>query len=181
MFGFLRARGGTSNFLQIPLPEVKGRLYVSPMPFGPYDTANAVFKEYVRARIDRVVPLVTDAEIERKAKRDPFKAYEKQGMKVTRIPFADLTAPVLAEIQDVMGELLECLQRERIVVHCNAGVGRTGVMASCMIRGLRHCTGEEAVMTAKQFMQTDLTSEQQRFVDRFELAEGEAEAGASAS
>ena len=52
----------------------------------------------------------------------------------------------------------------------NAGVGRTGVMVCCILRALRGCDGDDAVAYAKRFMQTDLTAEQKRFIDRFDMS-----------
>jgi protein-tyrosine phosphatase len=157
----------TTNFLRIPL-EVGGRLYVSPMPYGPYDTTNALLRVYRRHHISRVIALVTDGEVKQKAKRNLFGIYAKHGMAVFRVPFPDLTAPVQQDISRDMPGILEALKSENVVVHCNAGIGRTGIMVCCIIRAIRGCSGEEAIDYVRSHMHTDLTSEQRRFICTWE-------------
>ena len=158
--------------VRIPL-DVKGRLYVSPMPFGPYDPGNALLKIYRQHKINFAVMLVTDVELARKAKRDVVEAYKKSGIDPIRFPIADYTSPELHAFSKVVDKVAGYLRAgAHVVVHCNAGVGRTGVMACCIVRDILNNSAEEAVSYVKQFMQTNMTDEQLRLTARFKpLAE----------
>ena len=50
----------SKNFVRIPLKS-KGRLFVSPMPYGPYDKFNEVINSYKHYKVRNVVILVTEA------------------------------------------------------------------------------------------------------------------------
>lgn len=68
MLKFLSHRAADNThgiFRQVPL-TVKGRLYVSPMPFGAYDTGNRVLKLYKENKINHVFLIATDEEIRKK-------------------------------------------------------------------------------------------------------------------
>ena len=52
-------------------------------------------------------------------------------------------------------------------IHCNAGVGRTGVMACCIVRNITGKSTGDAIEYVRQHMQTNMTDEQMRLVDRF--------------
>ena len=54
-----------------------------------------------------------------------------------------------------------------MAVHCNAGVGRTGVMTCCIARNFSEKMPAEAIDAVRQFMQTNMTDEQMRLIDRF--------------
>jgi protein-tyrosine phosphatase len=153
--------------VRIPL-DTKGRLFVSPMPFGPYDPGNKLLKIYRQNRIEFAVILVTDSEIEKKAKRDILKLYQQQGIEPIRFPIADYTSPELHAFSKVVDQVSGYLRAgASVAVHCNAGVGRTGVMACCIVRDFSGMTAGEAIDYVRQFMQTNMTEEQIRLVDRF--------------
>lgn len=158
--------------VRVPL-EVKGRLYVSPMPFGPYDPGNALLKTYRQHHVQFVVMLVTDEELEKKAKRNVLAIYEKNSIEAIRFPIADYTSPELHQFSKVVDQVAGYLRAgAHIAIHCNAGVGRTGVMTCCVVRDIMKCNTEEAIRHVKGHMQTNMTDEQMRLVERFQpLAE----------
>jgi len=151
-------------FVRIPL-DCPGALYASPMPFGPYDRFNRVLKNYRRNRVKAVVVLVTDQEIAKKCRRDLLAVYEKYGITALHTPVPDLTSPSHSMVTQLIDRLQERLLRgERIAVHCNAGVGRTSVILACVVKRLRQIDGVAAAAYVRQFLHINMTSEQQRFV-----------------
>ena len=153
--------------VRVPL-ETKGRLYCSPMPFGPYDPHNSLLKIYKKNKIKFAVMLVTDAELAKKAKRDVIKIYKENGIEPIRFPIADYTSPELHEFSKVVDQIVSHLRAgANVAIHCNAGVGRTGVMTSCIVRDIKKCSSSEAIEYVRNSMQTNMTDEQMRLVGRF--------------
>lgn len=153
--------------VQIPL-DVKGKLYCSPMPFGPYDPGNGLLKLYKRNKIRFAVMLVTDVELAKKAKRDVIKTYKENGIEPIRFPIADYTSPKLHDFSKVVDQVAGYLRGgANIAVHCNAGVGRTGVMTCCIVRDIMKLNADESIEYVKSHMQTKMTDEQMRLAARF--------------
>ena len=153
---------------RVPL-EVKGRLYVSPMPYGPYDAGNALLKVYRKLSINFAIVLVTDEELKKKAKRDLLAIYESRHIEVIRFPIADYTSPELHAFSKTVDQVAGYLRAgAHMAVHCNAGVGRTGVMTCCIVRDINKLSAKDAIGYVKQHMQTNMTDEQVRLVERFQ-------------
>jgi protein-tyrosine phosphatase len=153
--------------VRIPL-EVKGELFISPMPYGPYDPGNALLKVYKQNRVTFAIMLVTDTELEKKAKRDLLKIYKQHHIQPIRFPIADYTSPELHAFSKTVDRVTGYLRAgAHMAVHCNAGVGRTGVMACCIVRDVTGRTSAEAIEYVREFTQLNMTDEQMRLVDRF--------------
>lgn len=153
-------------FRRIPLLS-SGQLFASPMPFGAYDRGNRILKIYKRRRIDHVIMLVTEEELEQKARRDLKRLYSANGIPFSQFPFRDFQAPSLRAIERLVREARSRLTTQRIVVHCHAGVGRTAVALSCIVMEQDGLEANEAIAHVKRSMMVRMTDEQIHLVRRF--------------
>ncbi len=154
-------------FREIPMKS-PGKLFTSPMPSGAYDKRNRLLKIYKNYRIDHVFSLVTDKELELKARKPLFKEYEKRGITYSRYIIEDFQAPSGDVIHKLVDEAIERLnKKQHLLVHCHAGVGRTSVAVSCIYMTLTGCSPEEAIQHVKDHMLVNITTEQTRYIKQF--------------
>ena len=76
--------------------------------------------------------------------------YRAAGFEVHHFPVEDFTAPELEQVAESCLVIEESLAAGRkVLVHCNAGIGRTGAILACsLVRG--GATPEEAVRRVRQ-------------------------------
>jgi nicotinamide-nucleotide amidase len=153
----------STTFCRIPL-HVAGELYVSPMPYGRYDSER-VFRYFKQEQIQHVVMLLSDREIKKRCKRDLKKLYQKNHMSITQFPMVDFLQPGHGDMDQLIPELAERLRKgERVAVHCHAGVGRTSVVVACLVAVVEQFRIEECIELVKAHMETNITVEQKRFI-----------------
>lgn len=168
IFGAKVAQEDSGVFRRIPL-EAAGRLYTSPMPFGAYDKGNRLLRLYKQYRIDHVLILATDEEMKRKTRRNLPALYDKAGIGHSRYAIVDFQSPSMQMLYDMVAEGVNRLNRQRLAVHCHAGVGRTAVAVCGIVMAQTLRTAIQAMAYVQQHMTVNMTSEQKRLVERFQF------------
>lgn len=72
-------------------------------------------------------------------------AIEAKGFKRYSIPIRDFTAPTLADFKKFMEIAIDSLRRGKVLVHCQAGIGRTGTMAAAYWIKKKGLSANEAI------------------------------------
>jgi protein-tyrosine phosphatase len=154
-----------SPFSELPF-RYPGRVFRSRMPFDERDPNGDLFSCYLAESIQVVVVLAEDEEILACTGRDLRAAYISQGLSVIYLPIPDYSTPALEPLdRAVLRSMEEIRSGKNLVVHCHAGMGRTGLFLACMaMRGLQLSADEAIHWIRKSVPGAIETPDQIRFV-----------------
>lgn len=169
--GWPSARARDGGIDRVPLPGSPGALWLcGKHAVGP-DPAAAL------ARVDATTVVCLN---ERYELEDRYPAYitwlrAHRGGQAVWFPIPDLHAPTLAAIRPLLDELHRRLEAgERLLLHCGAGVGRAGTVATCLLMlmdverddALRTVAAHRPTAGPEVGAQADLIDELERTLER---------------
>jgi protein-tyrosine phosphatase len=146
-----------------------GKLALAARPRGG-DWLDDEMSAWRRAGIDSVFSLLTaDEEQDLDLKREG-KAARAEGMKFSSLPIPDRQVPTSdSEVSATLDQLDRDLAAgKNVVIHCRQGVGRTGLMAACLLvsKGLSPGAAVDAI-SAVRGVSVPETAEQRQWIDHF--------------
>jgi len=153
-----------NNLIEIPL-QTPGKVFRSPMPFGRYDTEKSVFAAYQLNKISTVVMLVSEKEALEKCGCKLKKFYLDNKIEVIYLPIADFSVPDIASLgQSIEAVFSKISIGENVAVHCNAGLGRTGMFLGCLAKMALGLNGGEAIQFIRGFVPEAIETAEQEAV-----------------
>jgi protein-tyrosine phosphatase len=154
----------------VPLTELPfgfpGRVFRSPMPFGQYDPHGEVYDQFHEAQIAVIVLLASDEECLHKTGHNLRALYLKAGFQVLYLPIPDFSVPTKDDLEQVVQHTIAYAQAgQHIIIHCSAGIGRTGLFMAYLTKRCLGLSGSEALQWVRRFIPRAVeTPEQQRLV-----------------
>jgi len=151
--------------------DLPGNMYRGPMPFGPFSHGQT-WEEIQAREIDLVFMLLEKQEYLVYAGRDLPGYYQSAGLQVVHEAVPDFGIP---ENQESWKEALQYAanalsEGRNILVHCLAGLGRTGTFLACLTTDLTDQKAYEAVQWIRELIPGAVqTDEQALFVQQYEL------------
>ncbi len=147
-----------------------GRIYRSPLPFSPFfDRQGLLLDDFILAGVDMVVMLTPLSEVEELIGLNLYDRYRALGFDVIYAPVEDFSIPSEGGFQEpIQATLKAAKDGMNIVIHCHAGLGRSGMFAACLAKVVFNMDGEEAAnWVRQQIPQAVETWEQHQFIVDF--------------
>lgn len=136
------------------------------MPFGAHDPQGDILRQYLAESIRVVVVLAGDQEIMACTGRDLRLEYKRQGMAVIHLPISDFSTPSLEALDcAILSALQAARSGKNLAVHCQAGLGRTGLFLACLAQRILGLSPTESILWVRDHIPGAIeTLEQSRFV-----------------
>lgn len=149
------------EFTQIPF-KFAGNIFRSAMPYSSYDPNGRLIGKYLENNISVVVVLVSEDEILEITGRSLLQEYSKLGFEIMSLPIKDFGTPHLRELQKTISQVMQFSQNGKsVVVHCHAGVGRTGLFMAGLAKIGMGLSPKESIRWVRSFIPGALEVDEQ--------------------
>ncbi len=136
------------------------------MPFSVYDPQGDSLLEFKREKGSVIVLLAEEAECIERAGQNLKSLYLKEGFQVIHLPIPDFSVPSREDIDEAIKKTVEHTQaRQNVVIHCHAGLGRTGIFVAYLAKHVLGLSSEGAILWTRKYIPHALeTYEQIKFI-----------------
>ena len=146
-----------------------GKLALSARPRGG-DWLHDEIADWKRSGIDVVLSLLEKTEEKEMDLEKEAEAARAQGLEFSPLPIPDRQAPKSeAQLTASLDQITKTLKNgKNVLVHCRQGVGRTGLIATCLLirKGMSPGAALEKV-TAARGVEVPETKEQRDWIDHY--------------
>lgn len=141
-----------------------GALYVMPKPSGEW--LHEDVDEYRSLGIDHILSLLSLDEMEELGLQGEQVACGNKRLRFTRFGIVDRGLPDVSQLVPLAEKLArEIAEGASLAVHCRAGIGRAGLVASCILQHLGlTATDAIAIVSQARGVQIPDTQEQVEFI-----------------
>jgi protein-tyrosine phosphatase len=149
-----------------------GKLGIAARPRGG-DWLDDEVAGWRRAEVSTVVSLLTPQEEIDLELKDERRAATQKGIKFLSLPIEDRSIPASdAKAMDVIDRLeADLCAGKNVVIHCRQGIGRSAVIAACLLIG-RGSEPDAAIEVLRKSRGQDVpeTAEQRQWIQRYAVA-----------
>jgi protein-tyrosine phosphatase len=109
--------------------------------------------EFQENKISVIVLLAEEQEILKRTGRDLKTLYLRGGLEVIHLPIPDFDVPKKEDLKRVLDlTVLHARTGRNIVIHCYAGIGRTGLFVAYLARRVLGFSGAEAIQWVRRYI-----------------------------
>ena len=123
------------------------------MPFSVYDPQGDSLFQFEREKGSLIVLLAEEEECVIRTGLNLKSLYLSQGFQVLHLPIPDFNVPSKEDLEEAIKKTVEHAQvGKNILIHCHAGLGRTGLFVAFLAKRVLGLSGEEAIHWTRQYI-----------------------------
>ena len=133
------------------------------MPFSVYDPQGDSLFQFKREKGSLIVLLAEEEECVIRTGLNLKSLYLSQGFQVLHLPIPDFNVPSKEDLEEVVKKTVEHAQiGKNILIHCHAGLGRTGLFVAYLAKRVLGLSSEEAIHWTRKYIPHALETDEQK-------------------